>query len=235
MNNEINSMNKNHNIIVNNNDKGNRPITSRLNSYVINTYSKLGNNPQSPKFKNNEYRSISQPKLFSLIDIKDKYYTKTTNLPNQYKRKIYTNIDKLLYTKSKDIYKIPQIEYNLTKLNNNIKNKSMLIKETENEKENKEKKKLRRIKSQENLKAKDYRLLSALVSRKERLYKPNCWDNIDYSKKEQRDKLMPEGFELYEKNMKNSNQNYLKNNYVKNTNFENKKIRVEVWKKSRYL
>ena len=225
MNNEINNMNKNHNISVNNNYKENRPITSRFNADVINPYIKIENYPQSPKFKNNEYRSISQPKLFSLNDIKDKYYTKTTNLPNQYKRKIYTNIDKLLYSKNNDIYKIPQIEYNLTKVKNNIKHKSMLIKETENEKENKEnkEKKLRRIKSQENIKAKDYRLLSALVSRKERLYKPNCWDNINYSKNEQRDKLMPEGFELYEKNMKNSNQNYLKNNYIKITNFENKK------------
>ena len=222
MNNEINIKDKNCNISTNNNCKVNRPITSRLNSNVINSYNKLENKLRSSKFKNNEYRSISQPKLFSLIDIKDKYYTKTTNLPNQYKRKIYNNIDKLLYTKNNDIYKIPQIEYNITKVNNDNKNKPILTKETENEKDNKDKK-LRRIKSQENIKTKDYRLLTALASRKEKLDKPNCWEIVDYSKKGQRDKLKPEGYELYEKNMHNSNKNYLKNNYVKNTNFTNKK------------
>ena len=49
--------------------------------------------------------------------------------------------------------------------------------------------------------SKDYSIQSALVSRKERLYKPNIWKNIDYIElnKKQRDKYMPEGFEFYEK------------------------------------
>ena len=216
MNNEINTMNKKQNISINK-IKGNRPITCRINSNIINNYNNLENNPQSPKIKNNEYRSKSQPKLFSLIDIKDRYYSKTTSVPNQYKRKIYTNIDKLLYNKNSDIYKIPQIDYDLMK--NNIKNKSMLIKYKDNENNNKVKR-IRRTKSQENIKTKDYRIQSALASRREKL--SNCWENIDLMeiKRKQRDKLMPEGFEYYENNMKNFNQNYLKNNFVKKINHE---------------
>lgn len=222
MNNEINILVQNH-IKSKNKQKGNRPITCRLNpSISSNNYRKLENIPQSPKIKNNEYRHNSQPKLFSLIDIKDKYHSKTTSVPNQYKRKIYSNINKLLYNKNNEINKIPQIEYELIiDSKNKINNKSMLIIDKKEEKENIDNKnklkKLQRNKSQGNIDSKDYRIQSALVSRKEKIYRPYFWDNVDNSeiKKKQRDIMMPKGYEFYEKNLKNLNQNYIKNNYVK--------------------
>ena len=240
MNNEVRGENK---IIPKNcRSKGIRPITCKINPNIRNNYHQMDNNPQSPKIKTNEFRCNSQPRLFSLIDIKDRYHSKTTSVPNQYKRKIYSNINKLLYDKNSDIYKIPQIDYDLIK--KNIKNKTMstiekkdeieeekLEEKEEKEKENKKKdnknkeKKLKRNKSQENLSANYSRIQSAIVSRKERLYKPIYWNNAEISKK-QRDKYMPEGYEYFEKqNLKEFNQNYLKNNYVKNINndIQNKK------------
>ena len=50
---------------------------------------------------------------------------------------------------------------------------------------------------------------------RERMYKPYLWDNID--KKElinQRDKLMPKGFQFYEKLLKKENKKYFENNYI---------------------
>lgn len=50
---------------------------------------------------------------------------------------------------------------------------------------------------------------------RERMYKPYLWDNVD--KKElidQRDKLMPEGFQFYEKLLKKENKKYFENNYI---------------------
>ena len=50
---------------------------------------------------------------------------------------------------------------------------------------------------------------------RERMYKPYLWDNVD--KKEltnQRDILMPEGFQFYEKLMKKENKKYFENNYI---------------------
>ena len=44
------------------------------------------------------------------------------------------------------------------------------------------------------------------------MYKPYLWDNVD--KKElidQRDKLMPEGFQFYEKLLKKENKKYFEN------------------------
>ena len=231
MNNEISELGENKVIHKNKRPKGVRPITCKINPNIRNNYHQINNHPQSPKIKTNEFRCNSQPRLFSLIDIKDRYHSKTTSVPNQYKRKIYSKIDKLLYDKNSDIYKIPQIDYDLIK--KTIKNKTMSTididkkdekeeeKEIEEEKVNKKKeKKLRRNKSQENLNANYGRIQSAIVSRKERLYKPIYWNNAEISKK-QRDKYMPEGYEYFEKkNLKEFNQNYLKNNYVKNINID---------------
>ena len=50
---------------------------------------------------------------------------------------------------------------------------------------------------------------------RERMYKPYLWDNVD--KKEltnQRDKLMPEGFQFYEKLLNKENKKYFENNYI---------------------
>ena len=155
--------------------------------------------PQSPKLSNYKFRSKSQPHLFSISDINERYHSKAPSLPNQYKRKIYNNINYLLYDKNKKglIFKIPQIEYeynNKTKREDDAKKKRV-----------------------------------STVSRKERLYKPKCWDMIDNNeiKKGQRDKLMPEGFQFYEKIVINNNENYVKDNYTK-INFKlSKKLNID--------
>lgn len=219
------NMNQNQNLFKSNQFKQIRPIrpiTCKINSNILTNYNNIDNNPQSPKIKNNEYRSSSQKKLFSLNDIKDRYYSKTTSVPNQYKRKIYTNIDRLLYSKNKDIYKIPQFDYSLNQKKKIIKNKSMLIDEKKENDNNNKERKIKRNKSQENINS-NYKIQSAL-SRKERLYKPKYWENVNLLeiKRNQRDKLMPEGFEYYEKSLNNMNQNYMKNNYVKKSNLDNK-------------
>ena len=177
--------------------KENKSLKFKINPDIIDN-SQKNYNIKNKKFKNIKYRCNSQPKLFSLIDIKDIYHSKGTNLPNQYKRKIYNNINKLLYSKNDDLKKIPQIEYDNININKNNKNK------------------IKRNKSQNNLNIDDYRIQSALISRKERLYKPYYWDNYNIKdiKKKQRDNLMPEGYEFYEKNIMNYKDTYYKNNYI---------------------
>ena len=209
----------------------NKPRTNKTNRTNIcrlklNSIKNIENNVKNQRIKNEEYRCNSQPRLFSLIDIKDRFHSKAPNVPNQYKRKIYNNINKLLYAKNNNIniFQIPQIEYNIRNTNNNFnhKNKSMV---SINKKESQ--KKFKKNKSQENLKINDYKIQSALISRKERLYKPYCWDYHDLSeiKKDQRDKLMPEGYEFFEKNVMDYSQSYLDNNYIKtNVNINNNKI-----------
>ena len=61
---------------------------------------------------NNITCPIIQKKLFSLLDIKPKFRSKAPNLPNQYKRKIYSNLDYYLYDKNskQNLSQIPQIE-----------------------------------------------------------------------------------------------------------------------------
>ena len=153
-----------------------RPTTGRINM-------NLKKNTKTLNY-NNKYDSKSQKNLFSLIDIKDQFYSKAPNVPNQFKRKIYSKIDYYLYDKNskQNLDKIPQIEsYNYRDENNNKK-----------------------IKQKQS-------------SRKERLYKPVCWDNADIKeiKKEPKDKLMPLGYEYYEKIIYDNSKNYIKNNYVK--------------------
>ena len=166
----------------------NRPITSR--SLKQKKYSSIIQ--KTPKISNYGFTPKYHPKLFSLLDIKDRYISKAPDLPNQFKRKIYTNIHNLLYNKNKRglIFKIPQIESD-----------KITIQDVNS--------KIKKNKSEDKL------LLS--MSRKERLYKPHFWDNATFEeiKKGQRDKLMPEGYEFYEKNLLDNSKNYIKENYVK--------------------
>ena len=55
-------------------------------------------------------------------DIKEKYLCKAPNLPNKYKRKIYENINNLIYNKSAEglLFNIPQIEYGQEKKRNEL-------------------------------------------------------------------------------------------------------------------
>jgi hypothetical protein len=61
-----------------------------------------------------------------------------------------------------------------------------------------------------------YRIQSALISRKERLYQPNYWDNYDIKeiKKKPKDSNKPEGYEFYQKNFGIFRNNYIKNNCI---------------------
>ena len=186
-----------------------RPITSRL---ILKKHKLPNFTPKSPKISNYGFTTKSKPKMFSLIDIKDQYYSKSPDLPNQYKRIIYNNINDFLYDKNKRglIFKIPQVETSFKK-----------IKPTENEKQ--------KFKMKKNKSEKTLDKSPLMMSRKERIYKPHCWDNatVEEIKKGQRDKLMPEGFAFYEKNMLSaSNKNYIKNNYVKinKTKINNNKL-----------
>ena len=197
-------------------NRTNRINRTNLHRLNLNNIKNIDNNTKIPKIKNEVYRCNSQPRLFSLIDIKDRFHSKAPSVPNQYKRKIYNNINKILYTKNKNInpFQIPQIEYNIKDRNSNFNNQN---KSTINIDKKENEKKIKKNKSQENFKINDYKIQSALISRKERLYKPYCWDKYDLSeiKKEQRDKLMPEGYEFFEKKIMDYNQNYLDNNYIK--------------------
>ena len=175
----------------NNISKKSRPISSKKNLKQIKSNTTRG------------YLHESQRKLFSLIDIKDKYHSKAPGVPNQYKRKIYTKLNFYLYNKNNkdNLLKIPQIEFDEKKNEKSFMDISQNIK-----------KKIKNNKSQE---FDDKKLLK--VSRKQRLYKPYCWDGFDIKdiKKIQRDKLKPEGFEFYEKHFLDNNKNYIKNNYIK--------------------
>ena len=92
------------------------PTTGRINM-------NLKKNTKTLNY-NNKYDSKSQKNLFSLINIKDQFYSKAPNVPNQFKRKIYSKIDYYLYDKNskQNLDKIPQIEsYNYGDENNNKK------------------------------------------------------------------------------------------------------------------
>ena len=127
-----------------------------------------------------------QKKLFSLVDIKEQFHSKAPSVPNQFKRKIYSKLDYYLYNK-------------------NSKKNLEEIPQIESYDKKEENIMYRKIN------------LSKVQSRKERLYKPYCWDNYDIKdiKKKQKDRLMPEGYEFYEKNIMDINKNYIQNNYVK--------------------
>ena len=152
--------------------------TNRINKSIKRKNKINLNNTTCPK---------SQRKLFSLLDIKSQFHSKAPNVPNQFKRKIYANIEHYLFDKDskKNLMKIPQIEnYEKKEI------KKILI--------NKEK-------------------LNRTQSRRERLYKPICWDNYDINeiKKEDKDKFKPEGLGFHQKVILNDNQNFINNNYVK--------------------
>ena len=176
----------------------NRPMTSKINLKQMKNYIKYI--PQNRKITNYGFTPRYPPKSFSLLDIKEKYHSKAPSLPNQYKRKIYENIYNLLYNSNNKglIFKIPQVEYNLNKTCSVL--------------EERRKNQIKKSRSVEKGDKIDF-----TMSRRERIFKPVFWDNVSIEeiKKSQRDKLMPAGFELYEKNLFNNSKNFIKNNYVK--------------------
>ena len=176
----LNSVNKNQT----NSKKDHRPISCKI----------IANQNTNPvKIKKDALQSAkinlskSQPKLFSLVDIKDRYYSKGTSHPNQYRRKIYMNINKYLYNKDS------QNLLNSEKFNTN---NDLTFSFEKNEKDIKN---LRKNLNQ-----------SALPLCKKDFI------NFDlYDKKEiKRDFYKPKGFEIYEKSIEEFNKNYIKNNYI---------------------
>ena len=177
------------------NSMKNRPITSRVN---LKQKVNLKYAPKSPKIYNYGFTPKHIPKLFSMNDIKEKYISKAPNLPNQYKRKIYDNINNLLYNKSNKglLFNIPQIEYEQEK--------------KQNESTKSEKKKSKSMEQKDN----NNKLIL-------KFGKKNTDKLEDIKKNVRKDKFMPEGYEIYKKNIfENCSKNYINNNYVKINNIK---------------
>ena len=143
--------------------------------------------------KQSIFRSNSLPKYITQYKFSQKIQAKGTNLPKQYYRKnpyLIPNLFKRFQNNS------------ISKDNSDINNSNEIVKN---------------YKSQDNIEIKEnnnYKNINNLGIR-ERIYKPYLWDNID--KKElinQRDKLMPEGFQFYEKLMEKENKKNFENNYI---------------------
>ena len=84
----------------------------RRNSRRILSSKKLNISVKNPKNLSYKINTKSQKKLFSLLDIKDKFHSKAPCVPNQFKRKIYSKLDYYLYDKNskQNLSHIPQIE-----------------------------------------------------------------------------------------------------------------------------
>ena len=146
-------------------------------------------NIQNSNSKSNPNKLIS----FSKYNTQDNFYsknqTKATNLSEQFYRNKF--------------YQIPSLfqNYKYNKYLSDI-NKDKIIKNSNGE-DNKEEK--------ENKNDIDINKIGI----KERIYKPYLWDNIDEKELiNQRDNLMPKGFQFYEKLIQKENKKYFENNYI---------------------
>ena len=178
------------------NSMKNRPITSRIN---LKQKMNLKYVPKSPKIKNYSFSPKYIPKLFSMNDIKEKYRSKAPNLPNQYKRKIYENINNLLYNKSTKglLFNIPQIEYEQEKRQNELA-----------------KSETKKSKSVEQKNNTNNKLILKLGKKNNNNNNNNKLDDI--KKNLRKDKFMPEGYDIFEKSIfENCSKNYINNNYIK--------------------
>ena len=172
-----------------------------------------------------KFQSSSQPKLFSLIDIDDKKTnSKGPAIPNTKKRYIEKELNKLLHTKK---IKIKE-EINIDSKENFKNEKSYLNKTQIIPKSNDlmNKYSLSKSKSQDELKilnSEKQKYIETIASRKKRLYKPNLWDNSDEKiNKNQRDKWMPKGFELFENIINKAVKNNIKNLSIEEKNSNGK-------------
>lgn len=169
-----------------------------------------------------KFKSSSQPKLFSLIDIDDKKTnSKGPTIPNTKKRYTEKELNNILSLKkiklkekinldSKENSKNEKLYLNKTQIipaSNDLINKYNMLKS----------------KSQEQLKilnSEKQKYIENIASRKKRLYKPNLWDNSEEKvNKNQRDKWMPKGFELFENII-----NKAANNNIKSLSIEEKNL-----------
>ena len=174
------------------NSMKNRPITSRIN---LKQKMNLKYTPKSPKIKNYGFSPKYIPKLFSMNDIKEKFCSKAPDLPNQYKRKINENINNLPYNKNTKgkLFKISQNEYEKDKKQNELtKSEAKKSKSVEQKNNNNNNKLILKLNKMNN----------------------NKLDDI--KKNLRKDKFMPEGYDIFEKNIfENLSKNYIDNNFVK--------------------
>ena len=202
-------------------------IIKKSNRYSknINIKYPLLNIIPNQKINIKKFQSSSQPKLFSLIDIDDKKTnSKGPTIPNTKKRYIEKELNKLLHTKK---IKIKE-EINIDSKENFKNEKSYLNKTQIIPKSNDlmNKYSLSKSKSQDELKilnSEKQKYIETIASRKKRLYKPNLWDNSDEKiNKNQRDKWMPKGFELFENIINKAVKNNIKNLSIEEKNSNGK-------------
>ncbi len=144
------------------------------------------------KQKSNLYKSNSLPKFSTQYKCFTSRQSRGTNVPLQFQRnlmpKLFKKFDNNSFTKE-------------NKEDINIKLRTVL----------------KNCKSQEDLgikEKKDFKNIPHLTIR-ERMYKPYLWDNVDKSTlTNQRDALMPEGFQYYETLLEKENKKYFDNNYI---------------------
>ena len=167
-----------------------RTLNSRnkkLENIIQNTDNMI--NIYSSKTKLNLIRSNSLKNYDAQSIFFPNNQAKGTNLPIQYSRNKFYQIPSLFKNFQNNTNKNSNI--NLQKLSKDYKSQE------NNEKDNK-----------------SYIDINKIGIR-ERIYKPYLWDNVD--KKElinQRDKLMPKGFQFYEKLVNKENKKYFENNYI---------------------
>ena len=202
-------------------------IIKKSNRYSknINIKYPLLNIIPNQKINIKKFQSSSQPKLFSLIDIDDKKTnSKGPTIPNTKKRYIEKELNKLLHTKK---IKIKE-EINIDSKENFKNEKSYLNKTQIIPKSNDlmNKYSLSKSKSQDELKilnSEKQKYIETIASRKKRLYKPNLWDNSEEKvNKNQRDKWMPKGFELFENIINKAVKNNIKNLSIEEKNSNGK-------------
>jgi len=150
------------------------------------------NNIKKSRTKSNLYRSKSIPEFSTQINFSKKIIAKGTDLPEQFCRRNF-------YLKP-TLYK--NFQKNCTDKNNSEENSETI------QKNNKSQNNIDKVED------KNYKDINNIGIR-ERMYKPYLWDNVENKELvNQRDKLMPKGFQFYEKLIEKENKKYFDNNYI---------------------
>jgi len=125
-------------------------------------------------------------------DLSSKIQSKGTNLPQQFYRQNNFKNQNLLQN-----------------FKNNIKNRQRTYKDIDQDK--------RHYKSQDSIDISEEikNMNDNKISVREKIYKPSLWDNADKEELiNQKDRLMPKGFQFYEKIFNKENKKYFENNYT---------------------
>ena len=146
----------------------------------------------SLKFRSKNLKEKQLKDINNFGYLPSKVQSKGTNLPQQFIRQNYFP--------NSNIYK------NYTK---NIKKRNSSYNDTEKD--------FRHYKSQDNIDVNEEikNLHNNKISIREKIYKPCLWDNVNQEELiNQKDKLMPKGFNFYEKIFEKENKKYFENNYT---------------------